>query len=132
MDTIEPAARAVQEGDWEAAARLFIDGVSGQGVFDQLPASTRERLKDNARLLAFERPELDDSTFSCADAGRITAPTLLLTGDSSPKMFGLVVEELARCMPGCERATIPDASHLLHGMNPPVYSETVLAFLDRH
>ena len=77
-------------------------------------------------------PNSMTSTFSCADAGRITAPTLLLTGDSSPGMFGLVIEELARCMPGCERATIPEASHLLHGMNPQVYSETVLAFLDRH
>jgi pimeloyl-ACP methyl ester carboxylesterase len=132
LDTIAPAARAVQDGDRETAARLFSDAVLGPGVFDQLPSSTRERLKENARLLAFERSELDDSTFSCADAGRIGAPSLLLTGDSSPAMFGLVAEELARCMPGCERATIPNASHLLHGMNPRVYSETVLAFLERH
>jgi non-heme chloroperoxidase len=132
LDTIAPAARAVQEGDIETAARLFSDGVLGPGVFDQLPLPTRERLKENARLLAFERPERDDSPFSCADAGRITAPSLLLTGDSSPEMFGLIAEELARCMPGCERATIPNASHLLHGMNPQAYNETVLAFLGRH
>jgi pimeloyl-ACP methyl ester carboxylesterase len=132
MDTIAPAARAVQAGDRETAARLFSDAVLGPGVFDQLPPPTRGRLRDNARLLAFERPELDDSPFSCADAGRITAPTLLLTGDGSPAMFGLVAEELGRCLPGCERATIPNASHLLHGMNPQAYSETVLAFLERH
>jgi pimeloyl-ACP methyl ester carboxylesterase len=131
IDTIEPAARAVQEGDRETAARLFSDGVLGSGVFEQLSSATRARLKDNARLLAFERPELDDSPFSCADAGRIAAPTLLLTGDRSPAMFGLVAEELGRCMPGCEQATIPNASHLLHGMNPQVYSEAVLAFLER-
>jgi non-heme chloroperoxidase len=132
MDTVEPAARAVQDGDTESATRLFSDAVLGPGVFDQLPPPTRERLKENARLLAFDRSHLDDSTFSCADAGRISAPALLLTGDSSPEMFGLVAEELARCMPGCERATIPNASHLLHGMNPQVYNETVLAFLKRH
>ena len=132
IQTLAPAAQAVQRGDLEAATRLFIDAVLGPGLYDQLPASVRERLRDNARLLGFERPDLDDSPFGCAEAGMITAPALLLTGDDSPAMFGLVAEELARCMPGIERALIPNAAHLLHGMNPAAYNATVLAFLDRH
>ena len=62
----------------------------------------------------------------------ITAPTLLLTGDGSPAMFGLLAEELTRCMPGIERAVIPNAAHLLHGMNPTAYNATVLAVLTWH
>jgi pimeloyl-ACP methyl ester carboxylesterase len=47
-------------------------------------------------------------------------------------MFGLVAEELTRCMPGIERAQIPNTAHLLHGMNPAAYNETVLTFLTEH
>jgi pimeloyl-ACP methyl ester carboxylesterase len=35
-------------------------------------------------------------------------------------------------MPGIERTVIPNASHLLHSMNPDVYNATVLAFLAAH
>ena len=59
-------------------------------------------------------------------------PTLLLRGDSSPKEFLLADEELAKNMPGAERALIPNAAHLLHGMNPKVYSDVVLSFLAKH
>ena len=132
FQTMAPAAQAVERGDLEAATRLFIDAVLGPGLFDQLPASVHERLRDNARLLGFERPDLDDSTFGCAEAGMIVSPALLLTGDASPAMFGLVAEELARCVPGIARAQIPNTAHLLHSMNPAVYNATVLAFLAEH
>lgn len=132
LNTIEPAALAVQRGDFEAGARLFADAVLGPGVYDQLPMSPRERLLDNARLLEFERPDLDDSPFGCTEAGTIAAPTLLLTGDDSRAMFGLVAKELTQCMPGIEQALIPNAAHLLHGMNPAVYNATVLEFLAEH
>jgi pimeloyl-ACP methyl ester carboxylesterase len=132
LQTMAPAAQAVQRGDLAAAARLFIDTVLGPGRYDQLPASVHERLRDNARLLGFERPDLDDNPVGCAEAGTIAAPTLLLTGDGSPAMFGLVAEELTRCMPGIARALIPNTAHLLHGMNPAAYNATVLAFLAEH
>lgn len=132
MDTIAPAAQAVQRGDLEVAVRLFIDVVLGPGLYDQLPASLHERLRDNARLLGFERPDLDDSPFGCTEARSIAAPALLLTGDGSPAMFGLVAKELTWCMPGIEQELIPNAAHLLHAMNPEAYNATVLAFLAEH
>ncbi|HUG16475.1 MAG TPA: alpha/beta hydrolase [Thermomicrobiales bacterium] len=132
LQTIEPAAQAVQRGDLELATRLFIDVVLGPDIYDQLPPAAHERLQDNARLLGFERPDLHDSPFDCEAAGMITAPTLLLTGDASPAMFGLVAEELTRCMPRIKRALIPNTAHLLHGMNPDAYNATVLAFLAEH
>lgn len=130
--TFAPAAQAVQRGELDAAARLFIDAVLDPGLYDQLPAATHERLRDNARPLGFERPDVDDSPCGCTEAGMIAAPTLLLTGDGSPSMFRFVAEELTRCVPGIEQVTIPNTAHLLHGMNPEVYNATVLAFLDKH
>ncbi len=124
----EASARAVHSGDFEKGVKLFASRVLGEGAYERLPDSVRQRMLDNARVLGLpEDAVLSD--FSCADAGRIEAATLLLTGDASPRQFLAVADELARCMPHAERATIPHASHLLHGMNPIGFNQTVLAFL---
>lgn len=132
LRAIEPAAQAALHGDAEAAARTFIEVVLGPGLYDQLPEATRSRVRDNARLLGYERPDRDDTPLSCSAVAQVAAPTLLLTGDGSPAMFGLVADALARCMPGAERAVVPDTAHILHGMNPAAYNNMVLAFLARH
>lgn len=129
--TWEAASRAVREGDVEGGVRIFADGVFGTGVFDQLPEPTRRRLLDNARLLTL--PEsVYASPLSCEEAATIQAPTLLLTGEYSPQQFLLAADALARCMPQVQRTVIPRAAHLLHGMNPQTYNQTVLAFLAAH
>lgn len=127
----ERASRAVEQGDIEGGARLFLNHVIGEGAFDHLPEAHRRVLMDNVRLLTLPQ-EVFYSPFSCDDAARIMAPTLLLTGDGSPKQFLLVSQELTRCLPQVEHASIPRASHLLHAMNPQVYNEAVLSFLAQH
>jgi pimeloyl-ACP methyl ester carboxylesterase len=129
---VAPCRDAFAQGEGEAAVRAFIDGVIGAGAFDQLPAEIRAEMMDNA-------PELDlhvgagESTwppFFCDDAGNVRVPTLLLSGELSPPMFEPITEELARCLPLVERATIPGVSHDL--WDPPVFTATVLAFLARY
>ncbi len=127
----DEAARAVSSGDIEGGVRLFASRVLGKGAFDRLPESARRRMLDNARILTLPEGVLF-TEFYCEDAGNIRVPTLLLTGDASPKRFLVVTDELSRCMPQAERAIIPGASHLLHGMNPLVYNKTVLSFLAKH
>jgi pimeloyl-ACP methyl ester carboxylesterase len=102
-------------------------------MFDRLPGATRQRMLDNVRILALHLPTIESQTaFTRQEAESITIPTLLLRGDSSPKQFLLVEAELAKHMPGAERALIPNTAHLLHGMNPQVYCDVVLSFLARH
>jgi pimeloyl-ACP methyl ester carboxylesterase len=129
-----PAKRAVQNGDLEPGARLFIDAVMGSGHFDQLPPSIHDRLMANARLIGFEPTEIGEfvTDITPDDAATIQKPTLMLTGDQSQRMFLLVSEELARCLPNAEQAQIDEASHLMHVMNPQVFNATVLAFLAKH
>lgn len=131
---ILPAQRAVQNGDLEQGARLFIDGLMGSGVFDGLPLSARQRILDNAHLIGAEPTEIDAVSaedITRDEAATIRAPTLLLTGDASPPMFLLVSQELARCLPNAEQAQIRGASHLLHVTNPQMYNTTVLEFLKK-
>lgn len=132
-DAWEPARKAFQTGTLEQGVRNFLDGVIGNGTFDQLPPPVRARLLENAREMQAETvaPDLF-STLTCADVGQITAPTLLLTGEWSPKMFHLITDELEHCLPASERVLIPHASHGMHAGNPQAYNETVLAFLAKH
>lgn len=129
-----PAKNAVQNGDLEEGVRLFVDAAVGRGLFEQLPASVKDRLMDNVRLLSATPTEVSefDTAITRGDAATIEAPTLILTGDQSSEMFLLASQELAHHVSHAERAQIEGASHLLHGMNPQAYNATVLAFLANH
>ncbi len=129
-----PAKRAVLDGELELGVRLFIDAVLGNGHFDRLPTSVKERLMDNAPLISAEPTDIGEivTDITRDEAATIQAPTLILTGDQSPKIFLLVSQELARCVRDAEQAVIEGAAHLLHGMKPKVFNATVLAFLTKH
>jgi non-heme chloroperoxidase len=132
---IEPSRQSFERGDAEQAIRSFIDSVAGQGAFDQFPPPVQQAMLENApefRLEVNTAPERYFSAFDCDDARMITTPALLVTGEISPQFFHQVTDELERCMPKTERASIPRASHGMHNMNPQAYTETVLAFLAKH
>jgi pimeloyl-ACP methyl ester carboxylesterase len=56
-------------------------------------------------------------------------PVLLVTGQRSPPMFGVITEQLQRLLPHAKRIDIPDASHGMQADNAPAYNEMVLDFL---
>ena len=126
---------AFGRGDLEEGVRKFLDGAVGQGILDAMPPKVRDAMMKNA-------PEMSAATladydvfmpdFSCEDARKIKAPTLLLRGGDSPRMYYLINDELARCIPHAEQALIPDAAHVLHNHNPEEHNRVVLAFLARH
>jgi pimeloyl-ACP methyl ester carboxylesterase len=129
---VTPCRDAFARGESEAAVRAFIDGVIGAGAFDQIPSEVRTGMMDNAPELRLHvgAGEATWPPFYCEDARQVRVPTLLLSGELSPPMFSPMTEELARCLPIVERATIPGVSHDL--WNPPVFTDTVLGFLARH
>lgn len=129
----EHLKRAFQKGDMEEGVRTFINGVSGHGTFDKLPTPIRAAMLDNAQELKAETLSTSYlSTFSCNDAKKIKAPTLLLTGELSPPIFRPIIKELQRCIPEAECSMIPKASHAMHSGNPEAYNAKVLGFLSRH
>ncbi len=133
-DAWGPAGEAFARDDMEGGVRLFIEGAVGKGEYDKLPPKVREGMMKNA-------PELKAATatefsvhmpdLTCEDAAKIKAPTLLMRGELSPKMYYLINDELARCMSRAEQALIPGAAHVLHSQNPEAHNEVVLGFLER-
>src|SRR5438477_3747852 len=127
-DAWGPAGEAFARDDLEGGVRLFIEGAVGKGEFDRLPPKVREGMMKNA-------PELKVATatefsvhmpdLTCEDAARIEAPTLLMRGELSPRMYYLINDELARCMPHAEQALIPGAAHVLHSQNPEAHNQVV-------
>ncbi len=134
-DQVEPSREAFERGDDEEAVRIFLDRVVGPGGFDRFPPPAREMILQNVPEFKLEVNTSPDRYFaplSCGDLAAIKAPVLLLNGEASPRFLYQMTEELERCLPGSQRATIPRASHGMHNQNPQAYNETVLAFLDRH
>jgi pimeloyl-ACP methyl ester carboxylesterase len=131
---VRNAKSAVQSGELERGVRLFIESILGSGAFEQLSPSLHDRLMTNARLIGFESTEMSESATDITrdEVATIKVPTLILTGDASPKLFLLVSQELARYLPNSEQTQISSASHLLHSMNPQAYNEAVMTFLAKH
>lgn len=131
-DAFGPAGEAFARGDDDAGIRRFIDGVIGPGAFDRLPEPARAMMRDNAAVQRIETaspPERYFPDLSTDDVAGLAMPVLLLEGERSPRMFHLIADELARAAPRAQRATIPAASHGMHGQNPAAYNQTVLAFI---
>jgi non-heme chloroperoxidase len=121
-----------EAGDLEGGVRYFLDGAVGKGTFDSMPERTRNAMMKNG-------PEMSAATlsdysifmpaFTCEDASRIAVPTLLLRGELSPRMYYLINDELARCIPDAQQALIHNAAHVLHAQNPQEHDQIVLDFL---
>ena len=129
-----PAERAFASGDMEGGVRAFIEGAVGFGEYEKLPPRVRAAMMPNAPEMkvgtetSFEEHMPD---LTCEDASKIKAPTLLMRGANSPRMYTLINNELARCIPHAEQVIIPYASHVLHNHNPEEHNRVVLEWLAR-
>jgi pimeloyl-ACP methyl ester carboxylesterase len=125
-----PARAACEAGQLEDGVRLFLDGVMGRPTFQHLTRRGHQMMMDNAPEMRAET--LSDRyfpPFDCSDAAMLPFPVLLLTGELSPRLFHLITDELARCLPDSRVVTIPRASHAIHVGNHTAYNEAVLGFL---
>jgi len=138
----EPARRAFQAGNREEGVRHFLNGVLGPGSYEKFPQSARAGLLANAAEImasrysvTFEAETTSEGFFSPLgrdEVRRIDTPVLLLNAERSPRMFHLITDELARCLPRAARREIPAASHSMHLDNPRFFNDSVLAFLEEH
>lgn len=128
-----PAGEVLSRGEREDGVRVFVDGLFGEGAFDDMAEEDRRHVLDNACEFALETSSPRFWTpFTCSDAARVTTPTLLLSGGRSLRMFQLVVEELDRCLPASTHVQLPHCSHDLPSEDPEAFRRVVGPFLDRH
>lgn len=132
---LETARRQLLDGQTEPAMRTFLSTLIGPGAFDVMPESTRAMLRDNLpELVAEARVPLVTTTprYTCEDARRVTAPTLLIDGGSSASFLRAMTRAVGACLPRVEAHTVPAASHAVHAQQAQAFNELVRAFLDRN
>lgn len=121
-----------ENGEQQLAAREYVKIVVGKDVFDELPPEDRLVINQNAHTLGpmlrtyFEPTSLDQST-----ASKMTTPTLLISGELSPRIYQAISRELHNCLPVAESLTLPGASHGLHMDNGEDFGVSVMEFLSK-
>ncbi|UPT86899.1 alpha/beta hydrolase [Bradyrhizobium barranii subsp. apii] len=126
-------SEAFKHGNDEEGVRRFVNGVLGDGSYEKLPPPVLKRVMDNVRELKGEAASRDlFPPTTCEDVQKVKAPTLLVDGELSPKVFHVVDDMLEHCLPSVERATIPAASHQMEVENPQAFNDKVLAFIAKH
>jgi non-heme chloroperoxidase len=116
-------------GDAERIAKTLIDFVA-PGQFESMPSEIHTMFVVNVpsfRAEAGPRPSI-----SCQDIGRVTVPTLVVTGDRSPSVFRHMADVAAHCIARGSIVIIPRAGHPMLLDNPQAFNEAVLTFLAQH
>ncbi|MCA9839556.1 MAG: alpha/beta hydrolase [Trueperaceae bacterium] len=124
---LEPAAQAAKKGDMEKVMQLFGRAALGKESFQAMPIERREQVLANltkAEFLGSGYIPLNTEKLRT-----IKAPTLLLTGEKSPRVFHHLANCLKDLIPKLERVEIPAASHILHEDNPDAFNSELLRFL---
>lgn len=110
---IEPAFKALANGNTEAAQKAFIDGVTaGKKTPDTLDELTGLQLADNIAALAGEDPF--NNNIKMNDLKRIKCPTLLMSGTESPYAFQYINEQLKKFIPQSKLVSFQNAGHWIH------------------
>lgn len=121
------AVEMIRNGDIDGGLEMFIDAVSGVGVWQKINSRRKQAARDNARTLVAQmadRPvQVSDDMLSA-----VKVPTLLMGGEKSPAAYSEIIETLARRMPNALRHTVQGSSHSMNAENPPAFNAAVLAF----
>ncbi len=95
-----------------------------------MPKERKEQVRVN-----LTRAEFLGSGFLPLEAKKlrgIEVSTLLLTADSSPRVFNYLTNHLAELIPKSEQREISNASHIMHEDNASEFNATLLSYLGKH
>lgn len=123
-----PATKAASKNDMDKAIRIFGKAVLGRDAINRLSPDRWDQVEANN----IQAEYLSDSFGSLTEAEvrSISTPTLLVSGEGSPRHWGLLTDHLCELMPNSQRIVIPNASHMVHEDNPTAFNVQALEFID--
>jgi FAD/FMN-containing dehydrogenase/pimeloyl-ACP methyl ester carboxylesterase len=126
----EAVRHLLRFGHNDHAIRKFLTAAVGLDVFDQLPEKTQSMVMDNLDTLELMlEGGFDFPAFTSSTARRISVPTILITGERSPRINHLISDLLVGCIPNATKQVLRDTSHGLQIENPDEFNRVVLTFL---
>ncbi len=127
---ISPTTKAFNQNDMDKALDIFGKATLGVKAFLNLSKSRLAQARANlfkAELLGSGFLPLDENKIQ-----NIKLPTLLISGQNSPKLWQHLLIELNKLIPNSELKIISEASHIMHEDNVLDYNTTVLTFLKKY
>ncbi|VWX61671.1 Hydrolase [Burkholderiales bacterium 8X] len=128
-DPRREAAALIEAGDIDGGLNLFIDTVSGPGIWARMNSRRKQMARDNARSLVGQLSE-GPLVFSAEGIRAMDGPVLLMGGERSPAPYPETRELLRKLLPEARHVQVPRASHAMNAENPGAFNSELLAFLD--
>ncbi|MCB0720652.1 MAG: alpha/beta hydrolase [Bacteroidetes bacterium] len=125
---IGPATKAGEKGDLDAVLELTGRAILGPASFESLSPERLQQARDNT----MKEELLSERFFSSLSESMLRGvdkPTLLVTGERSPRLWPRLVGYLDRLMPNTTRVEVSGASHMMHEDNAAEFTEAVRRFL---
>lgn len=119
--SIASGRQALKVGNYGVGIPLFVNAVSGAGAYERLRRGQKMNLDNAASYRADAITKRPRAVFTCEMAKKITFPTLLTDGETSPKFFYQVADQLAACLPNVKRAVIAGSSHTVPAEQPEAF-----------
>ncbi|MFC2970088.1 alpha/beta fold hydrolase [Acidimangrovimonas pyrenivorans] len=133
-DEMRPLQAALEAGDAEGAARMFIaDWGTGQS-WEATPEAQRRYFAERIHLILASEPVLWHDSGNLLAPGRLEGlemPVLLLEGGDSPPIITAIARELARRLKRVTRVTVPGATHMLPVTHPDAVAAAIGVHLTR-
>jgi len=124
---VAPARETAKRGDANEAMRLFGRTILGEKFYRQLSESRLGQVDANSFKAEFLGSGF--SPLHVEQVRKVNAPTLLITGRHSHRIFDRLMDRLEELLPHTERIEIEGASHIVHEDNSSAYNQAVLSFL---
>jgi pimeloyl-ACP methyl ester carboxylesterase len=106
----------------------FVDYWNGKGSWNALPPPTRAAFEQVGRKVFYEVRSLAEDRTPASAYAAIVAPTVLLTGEHTPRAARGVIARLVSAMPNARRVEIAGAGH----MGPITHAADVNAAIRRN
>jgi pimeloyl-ACP methyl ester carboxylesterase len=125
---VQHAYEAGPTGADEHWLRTFVDWWNGPGAWDNLGAEVKANFRSVGWKVYQEVLSISADRASRATYATITAPTLLLGGERTPKTEQRVLEKLAAALPRATLRMLPGMGH----MGPITHAAVVNAAIAEH
>jgi pimeloyl-ACP methyl ester carboxylesterase len=131
VNGMRPTQAALERGEVDKSIEIFVRRVAlGDSGYDELPAWVKQHMRLNAGTHVSQfRNDGGFVPFTKQDARSLPAPTLVMTGQRSPRPMKIIAKELARLLPGAEEVEIAGASHVMHVAAPEATASAIRDFL---
>ncbi|MCP4024369.1 MAG: alpha/beta hydrolase [Desulfobacteraceae bacterium] len=125
---IKTALNLIKKGNIDKGLETFTDAVSRPGTWKRLPEKTKQARRDNVWSLKSLVKDASEP-FHSKELKTASYPFLLLTGQSSPPIYGLMHEKLEHTLQNFEKKVILNASHGMYKDNPNQFNCAVIDFI---